>query len=644
MNREQALSRLGLDVAVNPAELQGALVERAATLEKRRNEAPTEALRNKYQRQLDELEQARAVLVAPEAPSGLSQTMMADLPMAQAAYTRMGTGGAARTLGITVQPGQVIGGRYEVREQIGAGGMGAVYRAFDRNRDKDIAMKVLLPAMLSSPKARERFLAEARLSTEMAHPNIVTMFDVQQDGPYYFLTMELLQGQSLRAWLAAHRKNRRTVALVDALSIATQVCQALAYAHQQHTVHRDIKPENIWLTSEGRAKVMDFGIARLQSNTQAAQTQMAMGTAYYMAPEQLTGQADIDGRADQYAVGVLVYEMLAGQLPIGRSEPLHKLRPDVGRGVSGAVDRALSQRADQRFADMNALAEALSGKGSLLAPWQQLNEAQRRISLAVLGGVVVLGVGVPLVMALVSNQQAGSQAQQDAVRLKGEAQVLLKDVDMRRKELSDATTTAAREVEKLDGQLRSSRSAADSVQLRVQQAAARERQALADTLDQAYKQWLEGSEGLAKINGQLASADELLRTKQQTAAATQLSQVVQALQGLKAKPAEFQTQLDTARQRLLASLNGQWVSARQNDCARAKRWTVKERQIVVSEPDQSNTVLSTEQIVSVLPQRITTFDLSDPSNPAAFDYHLSDGQLVATQVAGGKSVKMKRCE
>ena len=155
--------------------------------------------------------------------------------------------------------------------------MGVVYTAFDRNRDKDIAIKVLLPQMLSSPKARERFLREARLASEMSHPNIATVFDVQQDGVYCFLTMELLRGQSLRTYLKNLRGLRREMEVDEALRIADQICQALAYAHER-TVHRDIKPENIWLTEDGKTKLMDFGIAMLTSSTQGMETMLVAGT------------------------------------------------------------------------------------------------------------------------------------------------------------------------------------------------------------------------------------------------------------------------------------------------------------------------------------------------------------------------------
>lgn len=385
MTREEALHALGLEISVSPADIEHALLEKVAQLEQRVDGAPSEALKDKYRRQLADVEEARAVLVGGPTAGGLSQTMIADLPLAQAAYTRSTGGGPAANLGIALKPGQTIGGRYELHAQIGAGGMGAVFSAFDRNRDKDIAIKVLLPQMLTSPNARERFLREARVASEMSHPNIATVFDVQKDGAYCFLTMELLHGQNLRTYLKNLKALRKEMAVDDALRIVDQVCQALAYAHEK-TVHRDIKPENVWLTDDGKAKVMDFGIALLTSSTHALETMMSAGTPYYMAPEQLAGLGGVDGRADQYAVAVMLYEMLSGQVPTGRIESLKKVRKDVPAAVSDAVDRALSQKPANRYASMKEFRDALfrTRLSASAKNWKLLG--------AVVGGLALVGL------------------------------------------------------------------------------------------------------------------------------------------------------------------------------------------------------------------------------------------------------------
>ena len=264
----------------------------------------------------------------------------------------MGAGDKAPTqaqLGI----GEVLAGRYEVRGRIGSGGMGEVFRAFDRTRREDVALKVMLPAFMQDEEAQERFRAEAHLTSKLSHPNIVRVYDVQEQDGKLFLSMELLRGTTVRALM----EERRKLTVSQVLDIGIQLCNALAYAHR-HTVHRDIKPENLWLEEDGNLKLMDFGIAKTVSATQFTMTGMSMGTAYYMSPEQLKGESNIDARTDQFAVAVVLYEMLAGQVPIGRAKPLTQVRKDVPGGTSAAIDRALSPKKVDRFKNMVEFATA----------------------------------------------------------------------------------------------------------------------------------------------------------------------------------------------------------------------------------------------------------------------------------------------
>ncbi|WP_300526155.1 bifunctional serine/threonine-protein kinase/formylglycine-generating enzyme family protein, partial [Alcanivorax sp.] len=210
----------------------------------------------------------------------------------------------------------------------------------------------------------ERFLNEARVSSKLSHPNIVNVYDVQNEDDLYFLIMELLEGQDLRQVMDNQKAVERPFEIDDVKEYINGISEGLAYAHQ-HTVHRDIKPENIWITDEQQIKLMDFGIAQLQSTSQRTQTGAAMGTAYYMAPEQLKGVKDIDGRADQYALAVLAYELLTGEVPAGAIEPIQSLRKDIPKGMAAAIMQALSPRPENRFADIQAFNQAIqSGKGA----------------------------------------------------------------------------------------------------------------------------------------------------------------------------------------------------------------------------------------------------------------------------------------
>ena len=306
----------------------------------------------------------------------LNKTNPADLPLIQG-----NTAGAASQL----QLGQILANRYCIKEPIGAGASGAVYIAFDQTRNKDIALKVLLPELTSS----ERFLDGVRLAKNFSHPCIVNVFDVQSygrgDQAQWFITMELLEGQNLRSFLDNHEANFTPVDIDETIEIIAKLCDALEYAHGK-TVHRDIKPENIFLIESGEIKLMDFGIAHLMSNSPRAQTGVAMGTACYKAPEQMKGCVDIDGRADQYALGILMYEMLSGEVPTRRIELLNKVRKDVPAGLSKVIDKALSPKVDDRFADIVEFGLALAKKDVGLLGFSITKSVK---GLGIVAGVVV---------------------------------------------------------------------------------------------------------------------------------------------------------------------------------------------------------------------------------------------------------------
>jgi hypothetical protein len=241
----------------------------------------------------------------------------------------------------------------EILRLVGQGGMGAVYLARQPELDRLVAIKVLPPEVARGSGFMERFSREARSLARLNHPHIVTIFDFGvTDGLYYF-TMEYVDGKNVRELLGAGE-----LAPPRALQIISQVCEALQYAHDEGFVHRDIKPENILLDKKGRVKIADFGLARLIGLTPAYLTltgsQEAMGTLYYMAPEQIKRAHAVDHRADLYSLGVVFYEMLTGELPIGRFAP-----PSQGGGVDARVDaivlRALAREPEQRYQDASQI-------------------------------------------------------------------------------------------------------------------------------------------------------------------------------------------------------------------------------------------------------------------------------------------------
>jgi serine/threonine protein kinase len=270
---------------------------------------------------------------------------------------------------------------YEVLSVLGQGGMGAVYLGRHQALDRAVAIKVLTRRGTDEELFRQRFLREARSLAQLSHPGIVQVYDSGQtaDGRWYFM-MEFVDGTSLQNLIA-----QRVLTSAQALAIVAQVCDALACAHAQGIVHRDIKPANILVDSTGRAVVTDFGIARIlkpEARTlQPTQTGVVIGTPDYMAPEQLRGEP-VGQRADIYSLGVLLYEMLCGDLPRGIfALPSQRMGSD--RGIDRIVSRALQQRPELRFRDtleMKAALEAVRAPPRRARPWVLLAMAGMIVS------------------------------------------------------------------------------------------------------------------------------------------------------------------------------------------------------------------------------------------------------------------------
>jgi tRNA A-37 threonylcarbamoyl transferase component Bud32/MFS family permease len=235
----------------------------------------------------------------------------------------------------------------EILELLGRGGMGAVYKARQRGLDRIVALKILPPEVGRDPTFAERFEREARALAKLNHPHVVTVHDVDKtkDG-LYFIIMEYVDGVNLR-----HAIKAGSLASQDALAIVSQICDALQYAHDAGVVHRDIKPENILLDRRGQVKIADFGLAKLlgqDADASLTHTHQIMGTLRYMAPEQMEGTHHVDHRADIYSLGVLFYELLTGELPIGRfAPPSKKVHIDVR--LDEVVLRALEKEPDLRY-------------------------------------------------------------------------------------------------------------------------------------------------------------------------------------------------------------------------------------------------------------------------------------------------------
>ena len=264
--------------------------------------------------------------------------------------------------------GETIAGRYEVEELVGHGGMSSVYKAHDALLERHVALKILHEQYNADEAFVERFKREARSVAQLQHPNIVTVIDRGEEAGRQYIVFEYVEGENLKEYVV--RKGRLDVG--EAIEVAADVARALAFAHENGLIHRDVKPQNVLLNGDGRPKVTDFGIARTLDVDGMTQTGTVLGTSNYIAPEQASGQR-VDAHSDVYALGVVLYELLAGDVPFpGESfiavamkhmhEPAPNLldvRSDVPLRVAAAVDRALEKDPEQRFPTMDAFAAEL---------------------------------------------------------------------------------------------------------------------------------------------------------------------------------------------------------------------------------------------------------------------------------------------
>jgi serine/threonine protein kinase len=266
----------------------------------------------------------------------------------------------------------------EILELLGRGGMGAVFKARQVRLDRLVAVKILPLEIGADPAFAERFTREARVLARLHHQNIVSVFDFgQADGQYYFL-MEYVDGPNLRQLIQAGRLTPE-----EGLAIVPQICEALQFAHNEGVVHRDIKPENILIDKQGRVKIADFGLAKLLGKAPADVTltsvHQVMGTPHYMAPEQLRGSHAVDHRADIYSLGVVFYEMLTGQLPIGQFEPPSK-KVHVDVRLDEVVLRSLENEPARRYqhaSDVKTDVESISSdRSTALASSADRSEAK----------------------------------------------------------------------------------------------------------------------------------------------------------------------------------------------------------------------------------------------------------------------------
>jgi len=260
-------------------------------------------------------------------------------------------GRAAPPVPSLFRQGQVVANRYSVISMIGRGGMGCIYRVRDNVLKEDVALKTLLPQHARDKMVVERFFNEAKIARGLSHPNIVRVHDIgmtrAEEGNIIYISMELVDGQSLRGMLEGLLPGER-LPVKQALMLVDQLCEALEYAHH-HTVHRDIKPENVMVSGDNVVKLMDFGISKLMDTTGLTDTSVVMGTPFYMSPEQLRNSANVDVRTDIYSVGVMLYEILTGNMPTGVPKPASQLTREVPPTLDPIVAKCVEPDPADRY-------------------------------------------------------------------------------------------------------------------------------------------------------------------------------------------------------------------------------------------------------------------------------------------------------
>ncbi len=260
-------------------------------------------------------------------------------------------------------------GRYDVDSEIGRGAMGVVYRAVDPMLERTVAIKTINMALDPGEieHYEKRFTIEARAAGGLNHPNIVTIHDIGRSGDLAYMAMEFLEGRELKDLIAGSE-----LTVDRALDIAAQAADGLAYAHQHEVVHRDIKPANIMILGDGRVKIMDFGIARMRTADVRTQTGVVLGSPRYLSPEQVLGKRS-DGRADIFSLGVILYEMVAGQPPFNGIDvnslmfqivnftppPPSTINTALPQMLDLIIAKALAKSADERYASITELATDL---------------------------------------------------------------------------------------------------------------------------------------------------------------------------------------------------------------------------------------------------------------------------------------------
>ena len=324
---------------------------------------------------------------------------------------------------------------YKILEKLGAGGMGIVYKAEDTKLKRAVALKFLPPELTRDPEAKERFIREAQAASALEHPNICNIHEIDEtDSGQLFIVMAYYEGETLKQKLKPVGTQQIVPIPIDeTINIALQIARGLSKAHQQGIVHRDIKPANIMITDEGIVKILDFGIAKLTKTTSITTEGTTKGTISYMSPEQALGQ-DVDQRTDNWSLGVVLYEMLSGQLPFRgeydsaiiysilneATQQISDLCPEAPRWLEKLIEKTLSKNPDDRFQSMDEMITNLQYGSEITTPLEKksflksnlLRSKERKFLFAV---ITVIIIALVVLMNLLSSRFSGAERKSIAI-------------------------------------------------------------------------------------------------------------------------------------------------------------------------------------------------------------------------------------
>jgi dienelactone hydrolase/predicted Ser/Thr protein kinase len=328
-----------------------------------------------------------------------------------------------------VPAGALIAGKYKIIDEIGRGGMGVVFKAEDIRLQRTVALKFLPGNLADSAELKERFLIEARAAAALSHPNICVIHEVGESEERPYIAMEYVEGETLR-----DKIRKKALPMEQVLAITNQVAAGLAEAHQKGIIHRDIKSANIMVTAKGQAKVMDFGLAKLRGGSSLTRSQTTLGTVGYMSPEQAKGE-EVDARTDLWSLGVVLYEMLTGELPFRgdrdlsiihsiiheEPKPIRQRKPPVPEELQRIINRALKKKIEARYGsaeemlkDLKAYEAALQAEASGVFNLRSLVKRLRRPTVAI-PTILVIGAIAALTVWFFNRQAKVRWARQVAL-------------------------------------------------------------------------------------------------------------------------------------------------------------------------------------------------------------------------------------